>query len=286
MSKHFGASPAASFLHEPREPGLSTKEVSSNLRGSKASILLLADVSPKWRLVFVLVLLSVMPISAPAQSKADPHDSSAEPVSHATVSVSSRKNATRDEYADLKFSGSVRELAHLARLSPETTFHLCWDFNFFLLVALTVWKLGPLLKAAFSERSKSIRRAIDEAQHLSENARKRLAEVERRWAQIDSEIAAIQARAETQMQNEEQVLTARMTEDIRRIMEYASFEIDRAAQRARDELKAFAAALAVSVARQSIRVDERTDQGLVKGFIEGMKRYETAQTSSQPPAKV
>jgi F0F1-type ATP synthase membrane subunit b/b' len=69
-------------------------------------------------------------------------------------------------------------------------------------------------------------------------------------------------------------------------MEYSQFEIDRAAQRARHELKAFAADLAVSLARQSIRIEARTDQELVKGFIEGLKHCEIAQTISQPPARV
>jgi F0F1-type ATP synthase membrane subunit b/b' len=149
-----------------------------------------------------------------------------------------------------------------------------------------VWKAGPLLTAAVEARSRSIRRAIDEAQHLCEDTRRRLAEVERRWAQLDSEIAALQDHAEAQMKNEERVWTTKTAEDIRRIMEYSKFEIDRAAQRARHELKAFAADLAVSLARQSIRIEERTDQELVKDFIEGLKHCEIAQTISQPPARV
>jgi len=57
------------------------------------------------------------------------------------------------------------------------------------------------------------------------------------------------------VENEEQILTARTTEDIRRMMENSQFEIDRAAQRARHELKAFAGGLAVSLARESIQIN-------------------------------
>ena len=256
-------------------------EVSSNLRGRKASIWLwLAHGERKLRLILMLALFNAITISATAQTRTDPRDSKAEPVAHATIPMSSRGNATQDEYADLKFSGSVRQLAHLVRLSPKTTFQLCWDFNFFLMVALTVWKLGPLLRAVFEERSRSIRRAIDEAQHLSEDARKRLAEVERRWAQLDSEIAAIRERAEAQMKNEERLLTERMTEDIRRIMDDSKFEIDRAAEGARHELKAFAADLAVSLARESMQIDKQTDQALVKGFTEALARQVTPPPSA------
>jgi F0F1-type ATP synthase membrane subunit b/b' len=125
---------------------------------------------------------------------------------------------------------------------------LCWNFNFFLMLGLIVWKGGPLLTDALQARSRSIRRAIEEAQRLAEDGAKRLAEVEKRWAQLDSEIAAIQERAETQMSSEEQILRARTVGDICRIMEYSQSEIDRAAQRARHELKAFAADLSVSLA--------------------------------------
>jgi F0F1-type ATP synthase membrane subunit b/b' len=77
------------------------------------------------------------------------------------------------------------------------------------MLALLVWKGGPLLRSRFQERSKSIRLAIDEAHRLSEDARKRLVEVEKRWAQLDSAIAAMQAAAEEQMENEEKALAAK-----------------------------------------------------------------------------
>ena len=148
------------------------------------------------------------------------------------------------------------------------------------MLGLIVWKGGPLLTDALQARSRSIRRAIEEAQRLAEDAAKRLAEVEKRWAQLDSEIAAIQERAESQMNSEEEILRARTAEDICRMMEYSQSEIDRAAQRARDELKASATGLAVSLASESIRINKRTDEELVKGFIDGLGHQEFAQTTA------
>jgi len=232
----------------------------------------------------MLAMFHAISISANAQ-RADSRDSKERPAAHTTLSPSSTRDSSQHDYADLKLSSSVRRLAHIAGLSPETTFQLCWGFNFTLMVALMFWKGWPLLTAAFEARSRSIRRAIDEAQHLGEDARKRLAEVDRRWAQLDFEIAAIRAHAEAQMKNEEQILSTRTTEDIRRIMEYANSEIDRGAQQARRELKAFVAVLAVSLARQSIRIDERSDQELVKGFIEGLGHDEIGSSISQPAAR-
>ena len=239
------------------------KAVSRDLRERKVSIsLLLANAGTKFQLVLVLAMFNVITISANAQTAADRRDSRGRPAAHVTVSLSSPERPGRpsqDEYADLKLSYSVRQLARMTGFSPEMVFHLCWDFNFFLMVALIVWKARPLLTAAFEARSKSIRQAIDEAQHLGEEARKRLGEVEKRWAKLDSEIAAIQVRAEAQMKYEEGLLSARTAEDIRRIMEYSKVEIERAALRVRHELKVFGADLAVTLARESIPIDERTD---------------------------
>ena len=155
----------------------------------------------------------------------------------------------------MKLSYSVRQ-ARLAGLSPEMVFYLCSVFNFVSMVALIVRKVGPLLTAAFEARTRSIRRAIDEAQQFSEEARKRLAEVEKRWIQLDSEIAAIKDRTEAQMKYEEQLLSARTTEDICRVVEYSHLEIERAGLRARHELKAFGADLAVTLARELILIDK------------------------------
>jgi F-type H+-transporting ATPase subunit b len=256
------------------------KENSRKLRESKTSTRLFAYAVAELQLVLTLAMFNVIAIPASALTASDSPDSNRQPVARASVAHISPGNAYQDEYADLKLSPSVRRLAHVAGLSPEMTFQLCWGFNFSLMVALMFWKGWPLLTAAFEARSRSIRRAIDEAQHLSEDARKRLMEVERRWAQLDSEIVAIQERAEVQMRNEEQILSTRTTEDIRRIVEYAKFEIDRAAQRARDELKASTAGLAVSLARQAIRIDERSDQELVKGFIQGLGPHGPARSEA------
>jgi F0F1-type ATP synthase membrane subunit b/b' len=253
--------------------------------GKTSISLLLAHAGARLKVILMLVMFNVIAISTSAQSAVGSRDPQGRQLAHATVSPNSPQDSSQDEYADLKLSSSVRYLAHFARLSPETTLHLSYDFNFVLMLALILWKGGPLLSAALQARSRSIRRAIDEAQQLSQDARKRLAEVEKRWAQLDSAIAAIQAHAEAEMKNEERVLTARTTEDIRRILEYSQFEIGKVAEGARCELKAFAADLAVSLARQSIRIDERTDQELVKGLIQGLGRKQFAQTTSQPPAQ-
>ena len=231
----------------------------------------------------MLVIFNGIAISSSAQRAVDAPDTQLRGSAHAAMSHSSSGDYSQGEYADLKLSYSVRQLANWAGLPPPTIFHLCWDLNFFLMLALIRWKGGPLLSEAFQARSRSIRSAMDAAHQLAEAAAKRLAEAEDRLEKLDSEIAAIRARAEMEMHYPEQLLNARTAEEIRRIMENSQAEIDRAAQRARSELKAFVGGLAVSLACKSIQIDKRTDQELVKGFVSGFqKSNEFAQMTTQP----
>ena len=232
----------------------------------------------------MLAIFNGIAISSSAQRAVDAPDAHLPGSAHAAMSPSSSGDSSQGEYADLKLSNSVRQLARWTGLPPKTIFHLCWDFNFFLMLALILWKGGPLLSEAVQARSRLIRRAIEDAQRLAADAAKRLAQVEKRWAQLDSEIEAILARAETEMHYEEQILNARASEDVRRIMENSQSEIDRAALRARSELKAFVGGLAVSLARESIEIDRRTDQELVKSFVDGLpQNAEFTQTTEQTP---
>ena len=118
--------------------------VSRNLRESKTSITqLFAHAGANFLLVLLLAMFHLISISVNAQRAADLQDSKEKPAAHEIVSLSSAGHPSQDEYADLKLSDSVRLLAHLARMSPDTIFHLCWDFNFFLLAALWSGRHGP-----------------------------------------------------------------------------------------------------------------------------------------------
>jgi F0F1-type ATP synthase membrane subunit b/b' len=201
-------------------------------------------------------------------------------VSETAVSKISEIDPAHDVYKELPDSHSIRLVAHWAGLSSAATFHLCSAFNFFLLVAFIYWKGCPRLTTALRARSNLIRLTIEEAQHLSEEARQRLAEIESRWARLDSEIASIRAVAEAGIKNEELHWRAATEAANRRILESAKREIEAATQRAQHELRAFAADLAVSIAREAMHIDERTDQNLVRAFV---KELENIAGIGKPP---
>jgi F-type H+-transporting ATPase subunit b len=228
----------------------------------------------KTKLVLPFVVLAVLgnSILSSAQQKqsTDLQHSSAGFAS--AVSPSSVADACHDQYAELKCSASVRRLSRWFGFSLGATSRACLYFNFFLLVALIYWKAKPILTAVEQERSMSIKLAIKEVQQLGEEARSKLAEIEERLAQLDHEIAAIQASAEAQMKKEEQLMLEETAADVHRILENSEREIAAAVRQSRNELRAFAANLAVSIAQQSMRIDEKTDQNLIGAFVSELKR--------------
>ena len=67
---------------------------------------------------------------------------------------------------------------------------------------------------------------------------------------------------------EEQRIKTAAAEDARKIVESAEQEIAAAAKSARRELTAYAADLAVTLAKKQIVVDAATDQGLLRNFAQ------------------
>ena len=239
--------------------------------------------------LLLMMLVMIDPTSAIAQKGWHVHSrrSIAPSPEYTTVSPGSTVRDEPGEYPELQLSASVRRLAHLLGLSSQMTFYLCCDFNFFLMLALIYWKGWPRLEAVFEARSTLIKREIEEAEQFAMEARKRIAEVERHWAQLDSEIALIQRISDAVLKHEEQALQAETVEDTRRIMRYAEDEIMVAAQRARRELKTFAADLAISIARHSMRIDKKTDHDLLRTFIKGVQRSgELSETTTEASAQV
>jgi F0F1-type ATP synthase membrane subunit b/b' len=222
----------------------------------------------KFTLVVALVTLTgaVYSVSENAKTKGkiDPGPAIESPVARHARSTNSQPDGNQEEYSKLKHSPSVRRLAHLLGMSAETAFQVSRDFNFLLILTLT-YRIGwPWLAALLEARSKLIRRAIEEAQQLGENARKRLAAIEEQWAHLDVDIAGLQAAANAEMRTEEQGLRAKTEEDVRRILEDSDFEVKLAARRVREELVAFGAEMAVAA-----RIDEKMDRNLISAFVNG-----------------
>jgi F-type H+-transporting ATPase subunit b len=180
----------------------------------------------------------------------------------------SREAAGENGNEQFKGSPSVRWLAKITGLDLRSAYWLAVALNFVVVAALIFWAGRKYLPGVFRERTAAIQKAIEEARKASEDAQRRLREVEARLAKLGDEIAAIRAAGERDMAEEEARIKAAAEQNARQIVEAAEQEIAAAAKSARRDLTAYAADLAVALAKRQIHVDARTDQALVRNFAD------------------
>jgi len=172
----------------------------------------------------------------------------------------------KDDKAEFRRSPSVRWIARTFWISPETASLLSVLLNFVVILGIVFWAGRKYLPGAFSARTAAIQTAMQEAQKASEEARRRLAEIESRLKKLDVEIGMMRDAAERDAAAEEARIQAAAQEDARKMVEAAKQEIASAAKTARRQLTAYAADLAVGLAQKQIHVDAATDQALVRNF--------------------
>lgn len=204
---------------------------------------------------------------SPGTSGQDPASISAQ-AADAQPASPSKPGAGEDQEAQFKHSVAVQYMARKTRMSLEHAYWLGLLINFAIVAGIIAWLAKKHLPELFRQRTVSIQKALEEARRASEDARRRLAEIESRLSKLDREIAGMQANAEREAASEEARIKAAAEEDARRIVESAEQEIAASVKSARRELTAYAADLAISLAKQKIQVDDPTDQALVRGFAE------------------
>jgi F-type H+-transporting ATPase subunit b len=172
----------------------------------------------------------------------------------------------KDDKAVFKESPAVRFIARHTGLSTGSAYFICILLNFAIMASVIIWVARKYLPGAFSARTAAIQKAMQEAQKASEEARRRLAEIESRLQKLDGEIGMMRDAAEKEAADEEARIQAAAQEDARKMVETAQQEIAAAAKTARRQLTAYAADLAIGLAKKQIHVDAATDQKLVGNF--------------------
>lgn len=175
-----------------------------------------------------------------------------------------------DSKERLEKSVSVEWIAHHTGLSVEGAFWLSMILNFAVIFGAIFWAARKFLPGWFRDRTASIQKAMEEARRASEDANRRLAEIELRLSKLGDEINAMKAAGEKDIVEEEARIQAAAEADGRKIVESAEQEIEAAAKAARRDLTAYAADLAVALAKRQIHVDGSTDERLVRSFAEGL----------------
>ncbi len=176
------------------------------------------------------------------------------------------REAAGEENAEFKQSPSVRFLAHITGLSPHNAYWLAIAVNFVIIALAIGWFVKSSLPAMFRTRTQNIKKTLEEARAASDDAGRRLSDIEARLAKLDGEIAGMRSTAESEAAAEEARIRAATEEDAHKIVAAAESEIEAATRLAQRQLKAFAAELAVTLAEKRIQVDATTDRALVRTF--------------------
>jgi F-type H+-transporting ATPase subunit b len=171
-----------------------------------------------------------------------------------------------EENIEFKYSPVVKKVASLTGLSKEAAYWVFTIINFAILAVFLGWIIRKMLPNGFAPRTADIQKAIEEARKTSAEASARLGEIEGRLARLDAEIASIRTAAEADFSVEEERIKAAAEQDARNVIAAAEQEITAAARTAQRELKSFVADLAVDLAEKKIKVDDSTDQALVRSF--------------------
>ena len=221
----------------------------------------------------LLVFLSIVPSGAYAQEQQASPEPAKQAASQPTsiggeLAKETREAAGEDEEenANLKHAAPVKWLARKTGLSVHQMHLVALSLNFAIIVVIVVWAVRKFVPGTLRNRNASIQHALEEARAASQDANRRLADIENRLRQLDVEIGRMQASAEKEGAAEETRIQKAAEEDMRKVVLAAEQEIATAAKLARRELSTHTANLAVALARQQINVDSNTDQVLVRTF--------------------
>ena len=153
-----------------------------------------------------------------------------------------------------------------------------WEWANFLLLA---GGLGYIIRKHagpyYAARAAGIRKDLVDSERTAKDAEVRAAEVDRRLASLDVEIAGL--RAESQKESAAQVerYAQQTAAEIAKIGANGEQEIATAQKAARLELRRYAAQLAVELAEQKVRarMDADTEDRLVGGFVRDLHPPDT-----------
>ena len=144
--------------------------------------------------------------------------------------------------------------------------------NLLIFLIFLVYLLVKKLRVGqvFDNRAATIVKELEQARRDKEEAQRRLAEVEARFARLDEEVAGIRAEAEREAAREAERIHQSATADAEKIRLTAQREIDGAMKSARTELRAFVAEQSVALAETMIRRDIRPEdnQRLLNRYID------------------
>ncbi|HNY40778.1 MAG TPA: hypothetical protein PKJ41_10300 [Bryobacteraceae bacterium] len=161
------------------------------------------------------------------------------------------------------------ETAALGDGDPNLPFKLV---NFAILAAGVGLLFVKVILPAFKKQQKQILDGLNQAQLRAEEAARQAAEIDRRMAGLEQDVASIRQNAQREMESETERFSRETQATIEKLERSTSIEIASMAKAARQELKIYSAGLALDLAKQKIqaRLDDSVQSTLVSRFVAGL----------------
>jgi F-type H+-transporting ATPase subunit b len=145
----------------------------------------------------------------------------------------------------------------------EAEYHdpmLMWKWiNFAILAGALGYLIGKNAPGFFKTRTATIQREIRQASKLRDEAEARAREMEQRLASLGAEIETLRREAKEQIAHEGERIRQETAQQIARVQHTAEQEIASHAKHVTQELKAYAAKLAIDLAGQRIEAQMSGD---------------------------
>src|SRR5207245_2055544 len=140
-------------------------------------------------LLLILLLFLLITVTAVQRANASTAkftaDEAAQSSTNSELAKQSREAAGEDDQEQFKHSGSVQFVSRITGLSLEHAYWLSVLLNFAIVAGVIVWVSKKNLPALFRDRTASIQKAMQEARKASEDANRRLSEIEARLSRLD-----------------------------------------------------------------------------------------------------
>jgi F-type H+-transporting ATPase subunit b len=152
---------------------------------------------------------------------------------------------------------------------------LIWQWaNFLILAGLLVWLIVKQGGPALAARTRQIQEGLAAGDKAKKEAEARAAEVQKKLANLETEIAGLRKTANEEREREAERIRREAATEMSRLTRQADLEVESAGKTARLELKRFAATLALDLAEQQIRerMTPEIQTVLMRGFIGGLDR--------------
>ena len=151
---------------------------------------------------------------------------------------------------------------------------MMWKWvNFLILAGGLGYLIGKNAPAFFKSRTEEIQKGIADATQMRKDADARAAEMDKRMANLESEIAALRASAKSEIAAEADRAGAETAELLKKIQAHAEQEIASTAKHAALELKAYSAKLSLDLAEAKLRgqMNANTERELLGDFLKGLQ---------------